>query len=182
MGYSTYYSGHLQISDRLSDKELGMLRWTVTGTDVPGQAPGTVCPWKVVQKEESTQLPSLEFNGRELEGRGEAWIRFLIDHYFEPWGMQLHGQIVWHGEGTGDSGSIFVHKNEVMAIMSGATPNPFDVPSKSELERAARVLSREIADLRLHYPATTDSHRDQVRALRKVKKYLLLQAEKKSNA
>jgi hypothetical protein len=43
----------------------------------------------------------------------QAWLRYLIDHFFNSWEVGLTGVVRWRGESPGDKGSIVVANNKV---------------------------------------------------------------------
>lgn len=42
-----------------------------------------------------------------------AWLEFLIEHFFAPWGIMLNGIVRWDGDEAGDIGKIRVQDNVV---------------------------------------------------------------------
>jgi hypothetical protein len=40
-------------------------------------------------------------------------LQYLIQHFFEPWGIKLNGEIEWVGEDSSDRGKIVVVDNNV---------------------------------------------------------------------
>ena len=41
------------------------------------------------------------------------WLQYLINHFFEPWGVKLNGEIEWVGEDPTDKGLIRVTNNVI---------------------------------------------------------------------
>ena len=41
------------------------------------------------------------------------WLEYLIEHFLEPWGYVLNGEVEWRGEGSDDTGMIVVAENDV---------------------------------------------------------------------
>jgi hypothetical protein len=73
----------------------------------PGQ-PGLWCQW----------VPTSDGNGITWDG-GEKfydyqeWLQYLIDHFLEPWGYTLNGDVKWQGEQGDDAGVIRVTDNKI---------------------------------------------------------------------
>jgi hypothetical protein len=78
--------------------------WDFNGT---GQ-PGLWCNWVLTDDGEE-----LEWNGSEKFYNYTEWLEYLIKHFFEPWGIELNGEIEWQGEDRYDIGKIIVEDNEV---------------------------------------------------------------------
>ena len=60
----------------------------------------------------------LEWNGAEKFYYYIEWLRYLIQHFFEPWGIKLNGKVEWQGEESNDFGMISV-KDNVVKIYQG---------------------------------------------------------------
>ena len=73
--------------------------------------PGLWCQWVVREVDEGKQI--LEWDGGEKFYNYVEWLKYLINHFFEPWGVKLNGEINWRGEETGDMGIIVVKDNVV---------------------------------------------------------------------
>lgn len=41
------------------------------------------------------------------------WLRYMIHHFFTPWGIEVKGEVKWQGEDVDDRGIITVTNNEV---------------------------------------------------------------------
>lgn len=70
--------------------------------------PGLWLQW--VLNEDGTQL---EWNGGEKFYSYVEWLKYLINHFFEPWGIKLNGEVEWSGEDRNDIGKIIVTDNVV---------------------------------------------------------------------
>lgn len=80
--------------------------------------PGLWCQWVVVDDNEGNHR--LQWDGNEKFYEYIAWLRYLIAHFFEPWGIKLNGEVEWIGEDSSDRGKIVVKNNEV-EIFEGTT-------------------------------------------------------------
>ena len=69
--------------------------------------PGLWCQWVINDDNE------LEWDGSEKFYGYTDWLRYLINRFFEPWGVKLNGQINWRGEDFSDYGRIDVVDNIV---------------------------------------------------------------------
>ena len=70
--------------------------------------PGLWLQW--VLNEDGTQL---EWDGNEKFYGYVEWLKYLINHFFEPWGIKLNGEVEWTGEDRNDIGKIVVTNNVV---------------------------------------------------------------------
>jgi len=43
-----------------------------------------------------------------------AWLEYLIDHFFKPWGYHLNGTLSWFNDLANNSGDIFVDNNKLI--------------------------------------------------------------------
>jgi hypothetical protein len=78
--------------------------------------PGLWCQWEI--NENGTEL---RWDGGEKFYNYVEWLKYLIAHFFEPWGIKLNGQIDWEGENPGDKGQIVVNNNEVKIYVAKIT-------------------------------------------------------------
>jgi hypothetical protein len=70
--------------------------------------PGLWLQWEL--NEEGTELA---WNGGEKFYNYIEWLEYLIQHFFEPWGIKLNGEVTWVGEESNDTGKIIVTDNVV---------------------------------------------------------------------
>lgn len=73
--------------------------------------PALWCQW--VLNDEGTEV---EWDGGEKFYEYIAWIKYLITHFFQPWGIVLNGEVEWSGEERGDIGKIVITNNEVKVL------------------------------------------------------------------
>ena len=71
-------------------------------------SPGLWCQWMLYN--DGTELG---WDGGEKFYQYVPWLKYLIEHFFEPWGIKLNGEILWQGEETNDFGKIIVKDNIV---------------------------------------------------------------------
>lgn len=81
--------------------------------------PGLWCQWVIKEVDEGEQI--LEWDGGEKFYNYVEWLKYLINHFFEPWGTKLNGEINWSGEETGDLGKIVVTDNIVKVQVAEIT-------------------------------------------------------------
>lgn len=74
----------------------------------PGGQPGLWCGWTVTAE-------YLEHDGGEKFYNYVEWLQYLIQNFFEPWGVRLNGEISWIGEDSDDTGIIVVTNSNVEA-------------------------------------------------------------------
>ena len=70
--------------------------------------PGLWCQWVV-----SDDGKYLEWDGGEKFYNYVDWLKYLIRHFFQNWGLVLNGEIEWKGEEFNDVGKIVVKDNVV---------------------------------------------------------------------
>jgi hypothetical protein len=73
-----------------------------------GSQPGLWCQWVI---EENT----LCWDGNEKFYYYTEWLEYLIEYFFNPWGVILNGVIKWSGEDFSDLGIITVDNNVVVS-------------------------------------------------------------------
>jgi hypothetical protein len=71
-------------------------------------SPGLWCQWVVT--DDGTEL---EWDGGEKFYNYVEWLKYLINHFFNRWGVKLNGEIEWEGEDSDDRGMIVVKDNVV---------------------------------------------------------------------
>lgn len=71
--------------------------------------PGLWCQWII--SDDGTEL---KWDGGEKFYYYTEWLNYMINHFFEPWGIKLNGEIEWKGEDRNDIGKIVVIDNEVI--------------------------------------------------------------------
>lgn len=72
--------------------------------------PGLWCQWVI---ESNNDGDVLMWDGGEKFYDYVPWLKYLINHFFEKWGVKLNGTIEWTGEDPKDMGKIIVNDNEV---------------------------------------------------------------------
>lgn len=69
--------------------------------------PGLWCQWRF------TDETTLEWDGSEKFYNYIQWLKYLINNFFEEWGIKLNGEVSWIGEDSSDKGKIVVENNKV---------------------------------------------------------------------
>lgn len=82
--------------------------------------PGLWCQWTVEQQFEGGEYV-LVWDGGEKFYNYVEWLKYLIQHFFEKWGVKLNGEITWEGEDSGDMGKIVVVDNDVTVKVARIT-------------------------------------------------------------
>lgn len=141
MSYSTQFYGAFRISPDLTPGQIAEINeFSETRHDRPNKnfvenslnRQGEVvdlegcehpvwCRWRVF-------LPGEDWQGLHFENDGQVltwnryekfrdyvpWLRFLVKRFFDPWGVDLFGEVEWEGEDEDDRGKIVVGpRNEV---------------------------------------------------------------------
>lgn len=78
--------------------------------DPPSDQPGLWCQWTA-----SDDGTKIEWDGGEKFYNYIDWLRYIIEHFLNPWGYALCGEVMWQGEESDDAGKIVIDspKNEV---------------------------------------------------------------------
>ena len=63
----------------------------------------------------------MEWDGGEKFYNYVEWLEYLIQHFFDKWGVKLNGEITWEGEDSGDMGKIVVVDNVVTVKVARIT-------------------------------------------------------------
>lgn len=74
----------------------------------PKGVPGLWCSW-----EPDEEGLILSWDGSEKFYDYVEWLKFLITHFFAPWGYTLNGEVYYEGEDSDDFGKIIVVDNVV---------------------------------------------------------------------
>lgn len=64
------------------------------------------CPWYIDEEWELVCETGRSYDYQE-------WLRFMIEHFFKPWGRYLNGKVRWRGEEFDDMGSMIVKDNHL---------------------------------------------------------------------
>lgn len=88
------------------------------GSPPTGQ-PGLWCLWSP-----SSDGKLLIWNEAENFYHYIEWLKYLKDHFFNPWGYSLNGEVEWWGEDLYDYGVIRVVNNEVIVIKGVIVDDP----------------------------------------------------------
>ena len=75
--------------------------------------PGLWLQWEL-----SSDGTELGWDGNEKFYHYIEWLQYLIQHFFEKWGIKLNGEVQWQGEDSSDFGKIIVTDN-VVEILNG---------------------------------------------------------------
>jgi hypothetical protein len=79
----------------------------------PEGQPGLWCQWVVTEYPDGDTV--IEHDGGEKFYDYTVWMAYLIEHFLEPWGYTVDGEIEWRGEDSHDSGTLVVEANQVSA-------------------------------------------------------------------
>lgn len=70
--------------------------------------PGLWCDWQLTEDGKK-----LKWNGGEKFYEYTNWLKYMIEHFFKPWGIILNGEVKWQGESSDDMGIIICENNNV---------------------------------------------------------------------
>lgn len=134
MGYTTDFAGHFELDKPLTVSQIETLKaFADERHDEPG-FPGIWCQW--VPSDDGTKLG---WDGNEKFYNYGEWLCYLIQHYLDPWGLKLNGEVTWQGEDAGDIGMIRVVNNDVSMIEGKKV---FEREVNKEPEDAATLLTK----------------------------------------
>lgn len=86
----------------------------------PDGQPSLWCQWVPTEDGQG-----IEWDGGEKFYAYVEWLEYLVEHFLEPWGYKLTGEIAWQGEESADQGIIYAKDNEIEAHNSTiSTPLP----------------------------------------------------------
>ena len=107
--YGEYFARDAHDCDSIIDYNCapGESHYGAPKTTKIGQ-PGLWCQWVITDDGDE-----LEWNGGEKFYNYIEWLKYLIDRFFEPWGIKLNGEIEWQGEEMKDRGKIRVIDNVI---------------------------------------------------------------------
>jgi hypothetical protein len=113
MGYTTEFSGQLEMNRRLTETEIDILD-TFMGATHDNAELGVkhmrYCNWKL---EEFNGGDVLLINESSWGGDEAITLQTLIEKFFKPWGIVLNGTITATGSASDDHWRIDVDDNEV---------------------------------------------------------------------
>lgn len=96
------------------------IRWTSADRSVcPAQIgdyecskyPSQKCNWVV-----SAVGSCLEWNNEMAFYNYQGWLMYLLAHFFEPWGVKVHGCVEWSGTYDYDKGMLVLSNSEVITV------------------------------------------------------------------
>lgn len=82
----------------------------------PEGQPGLWCQW--VPNDKGT---AIEWDGGEKFYGYEEWLKYIIEHFLEPWGRKISGEVHFKGEEPEDRGIIYVKDNKVELVFDEIT-------------------------------------------------------------
>jgi hypothetical protein len=113
MGYSTYFSGAMDLDKPLTEEQKKILD-EFSSKDHHGEsyAPGygCFCGWVSDSRGEA-----IEHDGNEKFYDYVEWLQIIVDKFIIPWGLKGNGYIDWNGDESDDHGQITIKDNVVTA-------------------------------------------------------------------
>ena len=76
----------------------------------PAGQPGLWCQWIP-----TANGGGIEWDGQEKFYKYVEWLQYLINHFLQPWGYELSGEVMWQGETASDRGQIIVEANTIVS-------------------------------------------------------------------
>lgn len=116
MGYSTSFSGAIQLSRQLKGFEKDAFNSFCSDRHDDNVGPGIWCDLEV-----SDDGQSIRWNGAEKTYELENWVPFVIARFLEPWGVVANGHLDANGERAGDIWQINVKDNVVTRVAGRIT-------------------------------------------------------------
>jgi hypothetical protein len=89
----------------------------------PADQPGLWCQW--VPSDDGT---TIAWDDGEKFYNYVAWLEYIVEHFLEPWGRKLNGEVHYTGEDSEDRGTIYVQDNVIKDVVDTIiNKNPFSV-------------------------------------------------------
>lgn len=85
----------------------------VSYNELPVEQPGLWCQWRP-----NSSGTAIVWDEGEKFYNYEEWLVYLIQHFLQPWGYVLNGEVTWQGEDSNDLGKLVV-VNNVVASKAG---------------------------------------------------------------
>jgi hypothetical protein len=111
MGYQTDFKGEFKLSRNLTQDEFNTINSIQDQRHEYSTHPSIWCNWEVLDY--GTEQ-CLQWNEAEKFYNYIEWLKYLIDNYFNPWGVTLEGKILWRGEDFSDVGVITIDGNNIV--------------------------------------------------------------------
>lgn len=94
----------------------------------PSGQPGLWCQWIP-----TSDGQGIQWDGQEKFYKYVEWLQYVVNHFLEPWGYLLNGEVNWQGESPGDTGQIIVENNRIVCpegaeLLLKAAVSPVQVP------------------------------------------------------
>jgi hypothetical protein len=159
VGYPVYYrgeieivppltEGHRAVALALSKRELNDQTQPIF--DAIAASPEPDLPWHTdlftIAEDGTSILPDEDESRYGLR----LWLELLVEHFFQPAGYLLNGEVHWTADELDDRGSIFVKDNLIEAVVD-VVINP--VPSWSP----ERFADKQLTDLVRELVASSDA-------------------------
>jgi hypothetical protein len=120
-----YYNGEIAVTPALTESDAAVLR-AVTNlerTDETGAFFAAVAssaepdlPYHAGLLEISEDREFIVPEEDESRHGFRLWLKLVIEHFLEPRGYVLNGEVTWEGEDRDDCGTIFIKDNQVEAV------------------------------------------------------------------
>jgi hypothetical protein len=123
MGYTTTFAGCLRIDPPLKWEQRDEVNQFCSEDHRTAGFPGIWCDWQVNEAGDR-----IGWNENEKSYEMAAWIRYLIQTRFSPWGRKLNGRVLAEGEERNDVWLLMVTEN----VVSTAAVPPPNLPSVTE--------------------------------------------------
>lgn len=113
MGYTTDFRGEFELDEPLTAEQVKIINDFAEerhggNIDHDPTMPGFWCQWIA-----SDDGKLVYWDGGEKFYEYTAWLEYLVEHFFQPWGRVLNGEVGFRGEDWDDTGTIVVRDNKV---------------------------------------------------------------------
>jgi hypothetical protein len=116
MGYNTKFSGAITLSRPLTISEAKFILEANEEPDViPGDHPRSYMQWVPTES-----LDAIVYDGNEKFYDYDKWLLWILNH-LDSLGIKANGSFNWHGESSGDTGTLSV-KDSVLTVIKGDMP------------------------------------------------------------
>lgn len=100
-----YFTGGLGMMGQDSDESV------VNHICHPDDQPGLWCQW--FPTEDGSEII---WDGNENFYDYTEWLKYIVEHFLEPWGRKINGEVHWQGKDSRDSGIIYAKDNMIEAV------------------------------------------------------------------
>jgi hypothetical protein len=116
MGYTTEFEGRIAITPPLEPSQVAKVNAFCEERHAGAVQPHAGCPGIWCDYHVSEDGASIGWNGSEKSYEMDAWLPYLIEKFFRPWGRTLNGMMEAQGEDRHDRWALKVEDNKCRVL------------------------------------------------------------------